>query len=35
MSAIFARQSLPGRKKSILAEVCFDAKWGQLHMQVK
>ena len=35
MSAVFARQSLAGPKKSILTEVCFDAKWGQLYMQVK
>ena len=35
MSALFVRHRPPCRKKSILAEVCFDAKKGQLCMQAK
>ena len=35
MSAVFANNRPPCRKKSILAKVCFDAKRGQLCMQAE
>ena len=35
MSALFATNRQPCRKKSILAKVRFGAKWGWLYMQTK